>query len=211
MSFLKKDKQDLHQPLFPECYYHVYNRGNNLDKLFYKPENYYYFFEKIEKYISDYLMFYAYCLHPNHFHFIVKPKNIDGISEILSEQFRRLFLSYSKAINKQENRSGSLFQKHFKRKLIKDQYYFMNSIFYVHANPTHHKITQDFTKYPYSSYSLYVNEKVGDKGDMTSANWRMSYLLKKEEVLEMFGGIENFIAFHKRDIDRLLDDEYVLD
>lgn len=169
------------------------------------PENYYYFFEKIEKYISDYLMFYAYCLLPNHFHFIVKPKNIDGISEILSEQFRRLFLSYSKAINKQENRTGSLFQKHFKRKLLTDHYYLMNSIFYVHANPTHHRITDDFTKYPYSSYSLYLDEKVGDKKDLT--------LLKpqKEEVLKMFGGRENFIIFHNRATDRLFDDEYVLD
>lgn len=210
MSFFKKDKQDLHQPLFPESHYHIYNRGNNLDNLFYKHENYYYFFEKIEKYISDYLLFYAYCLLPNHFHFIVKPKNIDSISEILSEQFRRLFLSYSKAINKQENRSGSLFQKHFKRKLITDQYYLMNSIFYVHANPTHHKITQDFTKYPYSSYSSYVDERIEDKGDMTYIK-NMSYLLEKEEVLKMFGGRENFITFHNRETDRLLDDEYVLD
>ena len=39
-------------------------------------------------------------------------------SKIISEQFRRFFISYSQAINKQENRVGSLFQKIFKIKDI---------------------------------------------------------------------------------------------
>jgi hypothetical protein len=36
-------------------------------------------------------------------------------NEIISEQFRNLFSGYTKAINKQDNRRGSLFQKQFKR------------------------------------------------------------------------------------------------
>ena len=36
------------------------------------------------------------------------------VGNLVSDQFRLLFMSYAKAINKQEGRVGSLFQKNFK-------------------------------------------------------------------------------------------------
>ena len=38
----------------------------------------------------------------------------------ISERFRLFMLGYAKAINKQEGKTGSLFQKLFRRKLIED-------------------------------------------------------------------------------------------
>ena len=110
-------------------FYHVFNRGNNKEIIFFNIENYKYFLKKFDYYLSKYLDLFAYCLLPTHFHFLVKVKDndtivkakkidaiassdvIDILSSTITEQFRRFFLSYSQAINKQQNRSGSLFQK----------------------------------------------------------------------------------------------------
>ncbi|MFC4232033.1 transposase [Parasediminibacterium paludis] len=136
-----------YQPLFPNQYYHIYNRCNNSENLFYNEENYSFFLRKYDYYLSDYLDTYAYCLLPNHFHLLVKVKRLEIFklstflklgktledpSQIVSEAFRRFFMSYSKAINKQSNRTGSLFQKNFKRKLIEDKGYLLTCAKYIH-------------------------------------------------------------------------------
>ena len=47
----------------------------------------------------------AYCLMPNHYHFLLYLKN-----ENLSDAMKSLSVAYTKAINKRFNRSGVLFQ-----------------------------------------------------------------------------------------------------
>src|SRR5687768_16234816 len=79
-------------------------------------------------------------------------KILDRPHEILSEQFRKFFMAYSKAIKIQENRTGSLFEKNFKRIWIRNSSYYTRLINYIHRNPQAHRISQDFRTYPYSSY-----------------------------------------------------------
>lgn len=61
-------------PLEHGCYYHIYNRGNNGEQLFYTPENYYHFLRLYEKYIDPIADTYAWCLMGNHFHLLVRIK-----------------------------------------------------------------------------------------------------------------------------------------
>lgn len=59
---------------------------------------------------------YAYALMPNHFHFLIQIKT--GSNEKLASQaFSNLFNSYVKAFNKQQNKSGSLYKRKFRKKL----------------------------------------------------------------------------------------------
>jgi putative transposase len=190
-------KQDIHQPFYPNNFYHIYNRGNNKDKLFYKNENYSYFLNKFNFYLSECLNVYAYCLLPNHFHFLVSIREIENITEIISEQFRKLFLSYSKAINKQEKRNGSLFQKHYKRKLIDNDNYLIQVIYYIHSNSQHHKIINDFKDYPYSSYKSFLSIKPTK--------------LKKEEVIKWFGSKKNFIKYHEEIHQSITDEDFTVE
>lgn len=118
-------RRDYFPPLQENYYYHIYNRGNNGSPIFFKPENHGYFLRKLHQYLSAYLDFHAYCLLPNHFHLLARVKNFQYIhesnrvltkgyiqltlpGEIISEQFRRFFLSYSKSIKIQEKRTGSI-------------------------------------------------------------------------------------------------------
>ena len=85
----------------------------------------------------------------------------DGIvtpEKTVSEQFRKLFISYSQAINKQENRTGSLFQKNFKRKEIKKESYFTWLVFYIHSNPVKAKLSKTFSSWKFSSYNALLSQ-----------------------------------------------------
>ena len=91
--------------------YHIYNRGNNQQQIFFKPDNYLFFLKKVRKFILPHCDILAYCLMPNHFHFLINADNrtittkiIAGKEKnILSEGIRMLLSSYTQAINKQNN------------------------------------------------------------------------------------------------------------
>lgn len=182
------------EELFPGLYYHIYNRGNGNDKIFYREKNYYYFLKKYDNYLSEFVETYAYCLIPNHFHLLIRVRDSifskDGISvPDVSEQFRRFFISYSMSINKQEKRSGSLFMKNFKRKVIKQDNYIRRVICYIHNNPVHHKLCRNIEDYKWSSYSGILSDKPSK--------------LPRQRIFEWFGGMQEFIDFHYRHKDSI--------
>lgn len=102
--------------------------------------------------------------------------------DIVSHQFRKFFQSYAMAFNKQQNRVGTLFQTPFKRGLVDDDIYLNRLAYYIHANPQQHGLIDDFRKWPWSSYNKIVSDEP-------------SYL-KKQEVLNWFGGKKQFEKYH---------------
>ena len=63
-------------PLEPGKYYHIYNRGNNRENVFIEERNYRYFLQLYLKYIEPIAWTFAYCLLRNHFHFLVRIKDL---------------------------------------------------------------------------------------------------------------------------------------
>jgi REP element-mobilizing transposase RayT len=165
-------------PLIPGKYYHIYNQGNNKEKLFYRKANYNYFLRKVDELLSGYIIIYSYCLMPNHFHLLVKVLEPNTYN-----QFRKLFQSYALSINKQQSRSGSLFRKHFRRKIVTTDTYFKRLVFYIHYNPEKDGFIQDFREYDFSSYSQLIK--------------RGRSKLPRNELFKIFGGIEEFRSYHK--------------
>ncbi len=51
--------------------YHIYNQGNNKQKIFFIKENYYFFIGKIKTHVLQFADVLAWCLMPNHFHIMV--------------------------------------------------------------------------------------------------------------------------------------------
>ena len=77
-------KKNTEQPLRPEHFYHIYNRGINGEKLFKQPRNYPYFLQQYAKYIAPVADTYAYALMGNHFHLLVRIKTEVEIREALA-------------------------------------------------------------------------------------------------------------------------------
>ena len=171
-------------------FYHIYNRGNNREKIFFEEENYHYFLRQYQKYLSNHVETYAYCLMPNHFHFAIRIKETSEAFEVsqstkltpLEKAFRDFFISYAKSINKRYNRTGSLFQYKFKRKPVTKPTYLMRLILYIHANPVDAKLCSNFEDWHFSSYNAVLRNTPTE--------------IQRAEVLELFDGKKNFIAWH---------------
>ncbi|MEG2102074.1 MAG: hypothetical protein RRY99_11265 [Flavobacterium sp.] len=190
--------------LEPDRFYHIYNRGVNGDKVFQEKDNYMFFMAQFLKYLADVCDLYAYCLMPNHFHFVIKIKSknelfkffeennkrsnsrgLHSIDSFPSKQLSKFISSYTQAYNKVFKRHGPLFESPFKRKRINSEQYLRNLIIYVHQNPV--DIKQDFKTYKFSSYVTVLSTQKTN--------------LKRSEVIEYFDDLENFIFCHTNIID----------
>jgi hypothetical protein len=106
------------------------------------------------------------------------PKKLDP-----SAQFGHLFNAYTQAINKRFNRTGSLFETPFERKIVTSQEYLKDLIYYIHLNPVHHGLVDAFADYKWSSYQSILSDKPTN--------------LNRNDVLDFFGNYQNFIDFHQ--------------
>jgi REP element-mobilizing transposase RayT len=192
------------KPLQPAHYYHIYNRGINGCRIFSREKHYALFLSKYAYHISPFADTFAYCLLGNHFHFLVQVKSeeqilksvedkypgkkIVSIEKLISNQFAHLFNGYCQSFNKDQNRTGGLFESQFRRKEVDNDAYFSRMISYIHLNPERHKLVKDFKNYPYSSYYSHLS-----KNDTK---------LEQKQVLDWFGGIEGYIKFHEDQRDR---------
>ncbi len=68
---------NLHPPFLPDCTFHVYNHANGEEDIFREDDNYRYFLEKYQKYIVPVAATQAYCLMKNHFHLMVRVKDVE--------------------------------------------------------------------------------------------------------------------------------------
>lgn len=170
--------------------YHIYNRGIDRQPLFFNEMNYSYFMKLYFKHVSPIADTFAYCLMHNHFHFLIRihenedlPTLYQNNESSLSLPFSHWFNAYAQAINKQQNRTGGLFHRPFKRVLIKSQLQLEQAILYIHGNPKHHQVHDEFHQYPFSSFaSLLCN---------------FPTQLERDEVMNIFDGKSNFLSAHE--------------
>jgi hypothetical protein len=100
-----------------------------------------------------------------------------------SQYFSNFFNAYSRGLNIATQRTGTLFERPFKRILIDNENYLMRLIVYIHQNPQKHGFVIDFKDWNYSSY----NSIIGNNPTR----------LQRDKVLQMFGSREDFIRIHQ--------------
>ncbi len=156
-------------------YYHIYNQGNNRKKIFFEQENYLFFLSKAQKLLQPELTVIAYCLMPNHFHFLVytdyQQSEEEAQDNKLSIQLGSLLSSYTKAVNKRYNRSGSLFRTHTKAKYLVHKRdparsYIPTCFHYIHQNPVRAALVDHLKDWPYSFYLDYAGYRNGNLPDI---------------------------------------------
>lgn len=197
---------DYHQPLMPGETYHLFSRAVGNEKLFLNEGNYLYFLSKLKQYISPVAELYTYSLLPNHFHLLARIKQRDIIVKLyeqtkkkpfqlletdlpnfIMESFSNFLNSYAKAFNKMHSRRGALFMDYLKRSLVKSEADFISFVFYVHKNAVHHGITQKIGLWPYDAFNSLLSKS--------------PTLLLRDELIETFGGLNEFIKFHQQPIE----------
>lgn len=176
--------------------------------MFSNSSDYSYFLNKYQYYLFLAVETYAFCLLRNHIHVLVRIRSLEeqkalyeklntkissdllhglGYKEFkpysASIQFGDLLNSYTKHYNRNQERSGVLFDGRFKRVVVDSEEYLTQLICYIHRNPIHHGIETEYSSYLYSSYNEILSEE--------------KTILNRRKVLEFFGGKENFKEAHK--------------
>jgi len=106
---------------------------------------------------------------PNHYHFVAKQNHDSGIQKC----FQNTFNSYTQAFNKQQGRTGPLYQGRFKGILIDKDEVLMHVCRYIHLNPVRAGLVKTPGTWPYSNYLYWVNG--GDSELFDSSIWEMFF------------------------------------
>lgn len=107
------------------------------------------------------LHIHAFCLMPNHVHFLLEGIESKGVTRFMS-QFQN---SYAKYLNTKSQRNGALFQSMFKAVRIETDEQFIHVARYIHLNPLTSYVIQEeglLEGYPWSSYMDYVGKRTVD-------------------------------------------------
>ena len=138
--------------------YHVYNRGVDRKDIFAQPENYLYLLGKVKQLVAELpITVLAYCLMPNHYHFVLRQEGDVPVSQFI----QRLFQTYTQAFNKQQGRRGPLFEGRFHHVHVDEDDYIVHLCRYVHLNPVAAGMVADPSAWPYSNYLEWVEARPG--------------------------------------------------
>lgn len=204
---------DYQTPFHPDHYYHLFNHAVGSENLFRNADNYSFFLKKVKQYLVPVFDIFSYNLLLNHYHFFLKVKTESElksayqsvypfkkkeltnkeIPEFVLQQISNFQNSYAKSYNKVFGRRGRLFLESVKRSEVITEDYFSKIIHYVHANAVHHGICKRIEDWPHSSYHALISTA--------------PTLLKRDELLDWFGGVQAFIQFHQQAVELKLKEE----
>jgi len=140
--------------------YHVLSRGVDKRKIFMDDKDYYRFIHNLfefndqNKSESNFYKFHhqshdlrsreigrkprkllvdvlAFCLMPNHYHLLLRPRIEGGVVRFM----RKMNIGYSKYFNEKNQRTGALFEGRYKSVLVDSQAHFIHLPYYIHLNP----------------------------------------------------------------------------
>ena len=164
----------------PNTIFHIYNRGNNREEIFFNEQDYKAFLFRIglalgieleilqkENLLSlpysriringnkNLFRLHAFCLMPNHFHLLIEQTGDISVSKLISQ----ICTSYSMYINKKYKRVGHVFQDKFKAVLIENNPQLMWISAYIHMNPVKSKLVKHPSDYKWSSYNDFLGKR----------------------------------------------------
>jgi len=157
--------------LEPGRCYHVYNCAAGGDPLFDDESDRSFFMDLYRNHVTPVAETYAYCLLPDHVHFLVKIR--DGVAGPY-KHFAILFNAYSKGWNRRRERRGKLFRFKLKRIEVRREAIFRDLVRYINLNPCRHGLTKNPAHFRYCSFNATVRQSLS--------------LIPRDELAGRFGG-----------------------
>ena len=129
--------------------YHIIQRGNNRNPIFFSDEDYLFFLEVLREAKTKHpCLIYSYCLMANHFHLLVEPQEKENVSFLM----KLLGAKYVHYVNRTYKRTGTLWEGRFRCSLIDEELYFLSCLHYIEMNPLRAGIVTSPELYRWSSY-----------------------------------------------------------
>jgi putative transposase len=168
----------------PHYPHHVTQRGNRRQKTFFSEEDYQaYMALMVNAKTAVGIEILAYCLMPNHVHFVVVPEAVDGLAKLFSDAHRL----YTRRINFREGWRGHLWQERF-HSFVMDEAYLLAAVRYTELNPVRAGLCKQAEDWPWSSARAHLCEKDDDLVSVLPMLERIScwreYLSIKESHVE---------------------------
>ena len=133
--------------------HHVTQRGNRRQKTFFHTQDYLEYLELIAaakpKAGCD---IWAYCLMPNHVHFVIVPQYENSLALLFKEAHRR----YTRRINFREKWRGHLWQERF-HSFVMDELHLNATVRYVELNPVSAGLCENAEDWRWSSIHAHLN------------------------------------------------------
>ena len=187
--------------LYQNQLFHIYNRGNNKQQIFFKRENYLYFLEKVKEYLKPHAEIMAWCLMPNHFHFMIYISVEKDVKEI-SKGIQIVLRSYTRGINKQEDRTGSLFTQNTCSKALSEElrtdFYSTTCFHYIHQNPVKAGLVKRMEDWEFSSFRDYIGLRNGTLINRETTHKYVEIPKDKDQLYK-----ESYLVLDDDDINKL--------
>ncbi len=170
--------------IVPNMPHHIVQRGHNRNAVFVERGDYEYYLENLAEWKEALgLNVYSYCLMTNHIHLVVESSDDPGD---IGRLMKRLAGRQTRYVNKQEKRTGSLWESRYKISPIQSDAYLLQCCRYVELNPVKARMVSAAEAYEWSSYAW----KLG----LVENVW-MDKDLHTMEMLSFENGVERYKNF----------------
>jgi len=193
-------------------FYHIYNRAVDKKNIFTSKKDIDRFFKGVEQFNTPKVLgsigrghrvsttpklvnFIAYCVNPNHFHFILEQVSDKGIEKFM----HKIGMGYAKYFNTKYKRLGVLFQGKFKAKLIDSNEYLLHLSAYVNLNHRAHGRGHSVSTLSRTSWDEYIN------------NDFVGGFCKKKVILDQFRSRKEYQKFAESSLKSIVERKVLLE
>ncbi len=142
--------------------HHITQRGNRRQPVFFEDRDYRLYLDLVTTAARRAeTRLWAYCLMPNHVHFIMAPSREEGLRATFAEAHRR----YTAHINARFGWTGHLWQGRF-ASTVMDERHLMAALRYVALNPVRAGLVSRAVDWPWSSASAHVAARLDGRLDL---------------------------------------------
>lgn len=178
----------LHQEFTKGRVFHIFNHAIDDFMLFYDEEDYNYFLSIFEKKLDNIpAAIFAYCLMPNHYHFLIRQESEKEIYKL----FNFAYISYARYYNKRYNRKGHIFRTPLQHINVNSKIYMLQLCKYIHMNPVYANLVDKPEDWTYSNYLEWIKKR---KGLLFAEDFQQKYFPDPQRYIEFVTLIKFYSA-----------------